>query len=395
MTAQSGASARPAILVVDDDDLVRQVVRRTLEAEFAVSTAESGYQALEFLDGGTEYVAVVCDLSMPKLGGLELLKLIKERDSDLPVIILTGQATLESAMEVIQYGGFRYLTKPFESEDLTDAVQSASASRQLEVLRRRAVEICDSGAWRIASSENLDEHFDEALQNVWMAYQPIFEASGTEIYGYEALIRSRGPQLTNPGLLFDAAERLGRVRDVGRIVRSLAAKDIHTAPEDSHIFVNLHALELGDAELYSSAAPLSKCAERVILEITERASLDLVSDLRERLQKLRKLGYRIAVDDLGAGYAGLASFSQLAPDVAKLDMSLIRGVDTDPRKASIVGSILQVCQRDLDTRVVCEGVETKEELERLGALGADLLQGFYLARPSPFFEGAIRKEINS
>ena len=117
----------------------------------------------------------------------------------------------------------------------------------------------------------------------------------------------------------------------------------------------------------------------------ERASLDRVGDVRSRIGQLRELGFRIAVDDLGAGYAGLSSFSQLEPDIAKLDMSLVRGIDQSPRKGSIVRSMITVCTKELHTKLVCEGVETVAERDALLDLGADLLQGYLFGRPDREF----------
>ncbi len=145
---------------------------------------------------------------------------------------------------------------------------------------------------------------------------------------------------------------------------------------------------MSDDDLYSTSAPLSDFAGSVVLEITERASLHRIHDVRDRMVQLRKLGFRIAVDDLGAGYAGLSSFSQLEPDIAKLDMSLVRGVDGSARKASIVRSMISVCTHELETKVVCEGVEIEAERDALMELGADLLQGYLFARPSAQFRRA-------
>jgi EAL domain-containing protein (putative c-di-GMP-specific phosphodiesterase class I) len=153
------------------------------------------------------------------------------------------------------------------------------------------------------------------------------------------------------------------------------------------LFVNLHAADLNDDTLYGAGAPLTPFASSVVLEITERTSLSRIGDVRSCMTRLRNLGFRIAVDDLGAGYAGLSSFSQLEPDVAKLDMSLVRGIDASARKASIVRSMLTVCQRELGTYVVCEGVETEAERDTLTELGADLLQGYLFARPQRGFRG--------
>ena len=99
------------------------------------------------------------------------------------------------------------------------------------------------------------------------------------------------------------------MQELGRHIRRNVADAIHDAPTDSLMFVNLHSADLNDAELYSEGSPLSQHARRVVLEITERASLESVKDVQGCMEKLRKLGYRIAVDDLGAGYAGLSSFS--------------------------------------------------------------------------------------
>jgi EAL domain-containing protein (putative c-di-GMP-specific phosphodiesterase class I) len=137
-----------------------------------------------------------------------------------------------------------------------------------------------------------------------------------------------------------------------------------------------------DEDLFAEDRPLSRMASRVVLEVTERETLDGVPDLRERARSLRRLGFRLAVDDLGAGYAGLASFAGLEPDVAKIDMSLVRGVDGEPVKRRLVASIVALC-KDLGTLVVAEGIETDAEREVLVELGCDFLQGFLIGRPGP------------
>jgi EAL domain-containing protein (putative c-di-GMP-specific phosphodiesterase class I) len=123
----------------------------------------------------------------------------------------------------------------------------------------------------------------------------------------------------------------------------------------------------------------------VVLELTERASLDRVAGLQTRMAKLRELGFRIALDDLGAGYAGLSSFTLLQPDYVKLDASLIRSVDASPQKRSIVRAMLQLAAGDLNLKAICEGVETAAERDTLVALGGDLLQGYLFARPNRGF----------
>jgi EAL domain-containing protein (putative c-di-GMP-specific phosphodiesterase class I) len=147
------------------------------------------------------------------------------------------------------------------------------------------------------------------------------------------------------------------------------------------VFVNLHPSDLMDDTLLAPDAPLSRYAPRVVLEVTERASLERVAELSSRVQRLRGLGYRLAVDDLGAGYAGLASFAALTPEIVKLDMALIRGLDKDPVKRKLVESIGRLCV-DLGIQVVAEGIETEEERQAAVASGCGMLQGFLIGRPA-------------
>jgi EAL domain-containing protein (putative c-di-GMP-specific phosphodiesterase class I) len=167
-------------------------------------------------------------------------------------------------------------------------------------------------------------------------------------------------------------------------VRARASEPVKADPESGVLFVNLLPTDLMDDMLMSPDAPLTSIAHRVILEITERSSLEHVSNVRERVAVLRGLGFRIAIDDLGAGYAGLTSFAQLEPDIVKLDMSLVRNVHKTPTKRKLIGSMIALC-KDMQILVVGEGVETVEEREVLVDLGCDLIQGFFVSRPGPAF----------
>jgi EAL domain-containing protein (putative c-di-GMP-specific phosphodiesterase class I) len=149
-------------------------------------------------------------------------------------------------------------------------------------------------------------------------------------------------------------------------------------------FVNLHAHDLMDETLFSARSPLSAFAGRVVLEITERASLEQVKDLRAKVAALREMGFRIAVDDLGAGYAGLTSFATLEPEFVKLDMSLIRDIDSSPMKKTLVRSMTSLCE-ELGMMVVAEGVETPAERDVLVSIGCHFLQGYLLAKPGNAF----------
>ena len=228
---------------------------------------------------------------------------------------------------------------------------------------------------------SLEGAFARALGVLWMAYQPVLDLRLRRVIGYEGLLRSDEPTLARADAFIDAGERLGRMHDIGRRTRAAMALTAAVAPPDVALFVNIHPTDLDDEELYLPEAPLSLVAHRTILEITERASLEAVRDLRERAGALRALGYRLAVDDMGAGYAGLNSLAKLQPDVVKIDMALVRQIDESTAKQRIVGSMARLCE-EMGVMMVAEGVETPEERDALGALGCPILQGFLFARPT-------------
>jgi EAL domain-containing protein (putative c-di-GMP-specific phosphodiesterase class I) len=265
---------------------------------------------------------------------------------------------------------------------LKDAVERAIQLHEVARAKRKALELHGIDDKWLGDRTLLEARFADAMAGLWIAFQPIVSWSEHRVYGYEALVRSAEPTLCNPGLLLETAERLGQLRELARAIRGRTAQV--TLPDGAKLFVNLHAQDLVDDDLYSPEAPLSRIAERVVLEITERASLESVGDLGKRLAKLRELGFRLAVDDLGAGYAGLNTFTQLEPEVVKLDMSLIRDVDTNHKKRCIVSRMQEMCT-DLGIVVVAEGIETREERETLVELGCDKLQGYLFAKPGPAF----------
>lgn len=377
---------RPAILVVDDEPFVLRVIARVLEPAFDVVTCENGSEAVAHVQRG-EFATVISDINMPGMTGLELLRAVREYDPDLPVMLVTGQPSWEGAAQAIEYGVFRYLHKPFNLENLHDTVLQATRLYRLARIKREALSL--AGIAGASDRAGLEASFERAITSFGMAFQPIISLSTKSIFGYEALLRSSEPSLPSPGDLLDAAERLGATRRLGRAIRAFAA---HRRPQMEHewlLFVNLHPSDLLDPELTDPRSPLVTMASRVVLEITERAPLSSLEEVRERVAMLRKLGFRIAVDDLGAGYAGLTSFAILDPDIVKVDMDLIRGIESSAVKRKLVSSVVALC-REMDMLMVAEGVETSSERDVLAEMGCDLFQGYLFARPaSAFYQPAF------
>lgn len=372
-----------SVLVVDDDDAVRgAIVRVAKNAGFEAIEANNGQAALDQLEAHAVDV-IVSDIDMPGMDGMSLLAEIARRAADVPVIMLTGNPSLDTAVKAVRHGAFEYLTKPFEPGELRAVLKRAAHLHKVAHLRRQALAISGLPGGRADELDHLDDAYDQVLDQLWMAYQPIVRAKDGSVFAYETLLRSPVKALPHPGAVLHAAEFLGRLPELGRAVRAKAPVPMKEVPKAT-LFINLHTDDLLDETLYESDTPLGRLSERVVLEITERADLGSVRDLPARIDRLRAMGYVIAIDDLGSGYAGLASFVSLHPEYVKLDMSLVRGVDGDPLRASLVSSMVNVC-RELEIGIIAEGVETASERDKLVELGVDLLQGYFIARPDrPF-----------
>lgn len=378
------ATHRGRVLLVDDEPGLLRAYRRALTgAGFDVETAADGASAVRTFQEG-RFQAVVSDIAMPQMNGVQLLRAIRGSDLDVPVILVTGAPSVETAIQALDYGALRYLVKPVEVSVLLESVGQAVNLHRMAIMKRQAVEMLGGVEKQLGDRAGLEVKFESALEKLFMVYQPIVRWSEHTVAGWEALVRSAEPTIPHPGALFDAAERLDRLQDLSQAIRRKAPVPMLEQPDRGRLFYNLHVRDLNDESLFAPDTPLARMADRVVLEITERASLDEVRDVRSRVSQLRELGFRIAVDDLGAGYAGLSSFAQLEPDVVKLDMALVRDVHKAPTKQKLIRSMTSLCA-DMGLEVVAEGVENAEERDVLVDLGCDLFQGFFFARPGPAF----------
>ena len=372
------------VLLVDDDEGILRAFARVLRADgYDITTASSAEEAIRRF-GDDEFHAVVSDITMPGMSGIGLIDAIHRHDEDTPIVLITGMPTVETAIQAMDHGAMRYLLKPVKTDELRAVVAAAVRRRRAAELQRHAVEALEALKREEADSESLRTHFDSALDQLFMVYQPIVSWRQKRAIGYEALVRSKEPTIPHPGALFDAAERLDALQELSRAIRAKAPLPFLTQEAPWRLFYNLHVRDLADPQLYDPDAPLAQIRDRVVLEITERAALEEVPDANEQIQRLRAMGFSIAVDDLGAGYAGLNSFTELEPDIVKLDMSLVRNVHTTPTKQKVVRSINTLCN-DMGIGVVAEGVENTDERDMLLELGCDLFQGYFFARPSPPF----------
>jgi EAL domain-containing protein (putative c-di-GMP-specific phosphodiesterase class I)/CheY-like chemotaxis protein len=375
------------VLVVDDDLAIRRVCARVLGGEgWLVTLADNGRAALAELERSkVPFDCILSDVNMPELDGFELVRAMRTRDDDIPVLLMTGDPSLDGAVRAIEDGAVSYITKPFTQEALAASVARAARRHGVTRMRRRA----DSWSRAVYGStpdeaQQIEDRFARAIEKSWMAFQPIIDVTQQRVFAYEALLRTDEESLRRTDIFIATAERLDKIHLLGRTVRTAVARAAAEAPSDTLLFVNVHGLELTDEDLFSSDTGLARMAGRVVLEITERTGLDPAAG-PTRVAMLRKLGYRIAVDDLGAGYAALGALATLEPEIVKLDMSLVRDIDRHATKRRVVAAIASLC-RELGSRVVAEGVETEAERKACIDSGIDLLQGYLFAKPARGFQ---------
>jgi EAL domain-containing protein (putative c-di-GMP-specific phosphodiesterase class I) len=219
-----------------------------------------------------------------------------------------------------------------------------------------------------------------------MAFQPIVNTTTKEVFAQEALVRGINQE--------PAGEILARINDDNRyrFDQACRVKAVQLGAKlNIKSFVSINFLpnavyrpELCIRTTLEAAETFGFPVDRIIFEITEGEKIEDHGHLREIVQYYRQQGFLTAIDDFGAGYSGLNLLAEFQTDLVKLDMGLIRHIDQNKGRQAIVKGIIQVC-KELDIKVIAEGVETYEELSILQSFGVELFQGYYFAKPK--FQG--------
>ena len=209
--------------------------------------------------------------------------------------------------------------------------------------------------------------------------QPVVDLRSHSLVGAEALARFSVEPIRPPDVWFAEARRvkLGLALQLEAIRGAFQAAEV--LPPHAFVAVNVDAEALNSEEL---AAMLEHASRPVVLELTEHVEVNDYPGLRRVLARLRDSGARLAIDDTGAGYSSFAHIVQLAPEFIKLDIELVRGIDLDPVRRSLVTAVVAFAG-ETGAKVVAEGIETDAELEVLCRLPVDHGQGYLLARPMP------------
>lgn len=219
-----------------------------------------------------------------------------------------------------------------------------------------------------------------------MAFQPIVNFGDQQVWGYETLVR--GLENQSAAYILDQIDGT-RVHSFDQIIRSKAIRLAHRLHFNEFLSINFlpNAVYKPENCIRSTLAVCDELGfdkKRIMFEVTEAEKITDHAHLKSIFTEYKKHQFLTAIDDFGAGYSGLNLLAEWQPDIIKLDMNLIRGIDENKTKQLIVKSIIDVCN-GLGIQVIAEGVETKQELAPLVDFGVTLFQGYYFAHP--LFEG--------
>lgn len=221
-------------------------------------------------------------------------------------------------------------------------------------------------------------------------FQPIVYLKNLDVLGYEAL--SRGPEdsgFEGTELLFTFAETTNMLYDLERLCRKNALRTAQAKQLDRNLFINSSAKALQDShftprQLSDFVGELGLKQDRIVLEITERVAIQEWDSFKKTLRQFRNYGFKIAIDDMGAGYSSLQAIAELEPDFLKFDISLVRNIHENLIKIGLLETLVSLSAK-INAQIIAEGIEVEDEYRALLNLGVQLGQGYYFAAPAVDF----------
>jgi EAL domain-containing protein (putative c-di-GMP-specific phosphodiesterase class I)/DNA-binding NarL/FixJ family response regulator len=363
-----------------------------------VGTARDAGEAIDLAILHEPDVALL-DVRMPGGGGSRAAREIRRRSPETRIVALSASTDPRSVVSMVRAGAVGYVGKDRSADEVLRAIHrsvygrsSISVDRLGEVAERLA-EHQARDADRVPKRAEVSlERIQEAIRGDVLdtVFQPIVDLVDGHICGLEALSRFLTRPRRSPETWFVEATNHGLLTPLELAAASQALAQLDLVPEGVYVSVNVSPQTLcapGLAEIVQQVA-----AHRVVLELTERSPIADHPEAAECVAHLRGLGSRLAVDDVGRGFSGLGHVVELAPDILKLDRSLVSSVDSDAAKSALIARLTSFGD-EVGMEVVAEGIETEAELDTLRALGVRNGQGFLLGRPGPIpptIEGALQ-----
>jgi EAL domain-containing protein (putative c-di-GMP-specific phosphodiesterase class I) len=386
-----GGFADAVVLVVDDNEnnvlLLERLLKRIGIGRVVGITdpreTVTQYQAIE-------PDLILLDLHMPHLDGvavLEQLGIVIPKGSFTPVLVLTADATLDAKQRALAAGAKDFVTKPFEQTEVLLRVKNLLETRALHVALKRhnadlETQLAESAERerRLAREQDVRRSRVQQVlddEDITMVFQPIVDLLTSRVVGVEALARFSAQPERRPDKWFAEAALAGLGNDLELLAVRLAVTHLDQLPDNTYLSVNVSPRTALDPRLTET---LCSRAAQIVLELTEHAPVDQYDHLLAALTELRDAGIRIAVDDAGSGYASLQHILRLNPDIIKLDIELIRGINADPARQSLAAALVLFGDK-IGATITAEGIETTDELRTLRRLHVPFGQGYHFGRP--------------
>jgi DNA-binding NarL/FixJ family response regulator/EAL domain-containing protein (putative c-di-GMP-specific phosphodiesterase class I) len=387
----AAARGRPLTVIIADDnpdflEALSMVIQR--EPGFdVVGRARDASGAIRVAALYAPDLALV-DWQMPGGGGPIAAAEIARSSPATRVVALSASDEREAVLEMLRAGASSYVVKSVTASDLVEILRTTAAGGAA-LSPEVASGVIEELVVQMARTEDQDERDAEKLGRVRavldedafeMAYQPIISVADERVVGVEALARFDTEPRRSPDVWFGDAVAVGLGTELDMAAAEKALRILPDLPADVDLFLNVRPESIFSdrfAELMGGIR-----GESVVLELTEHAPVRDYDGLRAMVGALRDTGFRVAVDDVGAGYASLRHLLNLRPDVLKIDISLCRFIEAD-RARQVLAGALALLGRELGATVVAEGIETSAEFEAVRDLGVDNVQGYYLGRPGP------------
>jgi EAL domain-containing protein (putative c-di-GMP-specific phosphodiesterase class I) len=331
-------------------------------------------------------------LAVDRVAGDQFILFVPDKPSgdevDGPFLASLGERLCRELVESFDVDEFAGLNPPiaFRSGHSTlsmDPFYRFERRVYTAVAEARSREARRAGRRRRSHGEELRRIIEGSA--VRMLFQPVVDLDTREVLGYEAL--ARGPEnsaFEMPGAMFNLSSQVGASVDLDRMCRRAALRDSAAVRGRGRLFVNVWPGSLDDPEWGNGDDGLLGRDDgwNVVIEVSERGVQPDQDRFVRSLDRLKRLGYTIALDDVGTGYGSLATLQRVCPDFLKVDGSVVRDIHRSLIKQEMFGSVVQIARR-IGAEVVAEGVESVDELATLRDVGARYGQGYLFAGPSP------------
>lgn len=364
---------RQTILLIDDDRQITEALGMALECAGRTVVICPDVESAEIALKQFAVTDVVSDVQFSGLFGFEGLHFVDRIRAKMPdarIVLMTGFVSDALRFEASSYGATAVLSKPFAVPELEAVLGCAGP---------------DESPFELFRVPSIDEILKSRRMET--AFQPIVATNEPDDtpFAFEALARVTGGwPLGSVMTLFEYAARRGRATDLNRAAIVSAIEAATALPRKSLVFINVDPPTFSDprlvGEVMITAARAGISLDRVVLEITERASLSEDAVSVDTFKRLREAGVRFALDDHASAYSHMATISMTQPSFFKISGAFGTGFEADRNKQRVVRNVLALSQ-DFGCSTIIEGIETEATAAAAGVLGIELAQGYFFSKP--------------